>query len=70
MESGLLGGSYGILGPIRGCWRTLVCRGCQGCVGGLAGSVGTQARRGIGSIRRHWGIPRVSWGLLQGHQGV
>ena len=29
---------------------------CQGCIGRLAGSVGTWARRGIGSTREHWGL--------------
>ena len=55
-----------MLGPLGGCQGHM---GCQGCIGGWQDSRHSEARRGIGGIKEHLGIPR-GVGPLGGSGGV
>ena len=52
-------GHWGLLGGIEASGRYLGPTGGVRGVWGLAGSVGTQASRGIDSIRGQWGLMGV-----------
>ena len=59
------------MGTPRGCWGPLGDIRDVGCIGAGRECRFSGARRGIGGIRGHLGIPRVlgSWSHW-GHQGV